>query len=50
MINMRFEAFNLANHPNFNNPSTSVSSTTTFGRITSVQDPRILQAAAKLTF
>jgi hypothetical protein len=48
-LNLRFEAFNLANHPNFNAPSTSVTATT-FGKIQSAQDPRILQAAAKLTF
>ena len=48
-LNLRFEAFNLSNHPNFNAPSTSVSGST-FGRITTVQEPRILQAAAKLTF
>jgi hypothetical protein len=48
-LNLRFEAFNLTNHPNFNNPTTSLASSN-FGRITSAQDPRIMQAAAKLTF
>jgi hypothetical protein len=48
-LEARFEAFNALNHPNFNGPSASISSTT-FGKITSAQDPRILQAAMKLSF
>jgi len=45
----RAEAFNLLNHPNFNGPVANVSSST-FGRIQTARDPRILQASMKLTF
>jgi hypothetical protein len=48
-LEMRVEAFNLLNHPNFNAPQASLSATS-FGQITTAMDPRILQAAAKLTF
>ena len=46
----RFEAFNVFNNVRFNNPGVGVSSTATFGNITSAQDPRILQLAMKVTF
>jgi hypothetical protein len=46
---LRFEAFNLANHANFSNPdNTFVDST--FGVIQGDAGPRILQFAAKLQF
>ncbi|HWC16439.1 MAG TPA: hypothetical protein VG498_05470, partial [Terriglobales bacterium] len=45
----RAEAFNLLNHPNFNGPNGIVSSSS-FGRILTARDPRILQASLKLTF
>ena len=45
----RGEAFNVLNHPNFNAPGANISSST-FGRILSARDPRILQASLKLTF
>ena len=41
-LEFRFEAFNLFNRVNLNNPTTTRSSTL-FGRITSAGDPRILQ-------
>ena len=43
------EAFNLLNHPNFNAFTTTLNSST-FGQATGAQDPRIFQAAAKITF
>jgi hypothetical protein len=52
---IRFEAFNALNHPNWNNPTLSLSSST-FGRITSTAGPgnnsglRQLQLAAKYQF
>ncbi len=48
-IQPRAEAFNVLNHPNFNGPGANISSST-FGRILSARDPRILQASLKLTF
>jgi len=42
-------AFNVLNHTEFANPSTSVTSTT-FAQVSSTADPRILQLAARLTF
>jgi hypothetical protein len=45
----RFEAFNSLNRVNFNNPNTSQNNVN-FMRITSAQDPRILQFALRITF
>lgn len=52
---LRFECFNVPNHPNFSNPASASLNSTTFGKITSTQtgtagNPRIFQAAAKFTF
>jgi hypothetical protein len=48
-IDIRAEAFNVFNHARFNNPNTSLTSTT-FGKITTAMDPRIMQFALKYTF
>ena len=48
-LQFRAEAFNIENRPNFQNPSSSVSSGT-YGRITAANDPRVLQFALKLFF
>ena len=50
-INTQFRAefFNAFNNVNFSGPSSSLSSSS-FGRITSAGDPRILQLALKLMF
>jgi hypothetical protein len=46
----RWEAFNVLNHARFNNPGTALNTGNTFGVISSAQDPRIMQAALKVTF
>ncbi len=48
-LEARGEAFNVINHTNFGNPTTTLSSST-FGRILSANDPRIFQFAMKLIF
>ena len=48
-LDIRFEAFNSLNHPNWNNPTLNWSSST-FGRIPSSRGMRQLQLAAKYVF
>ena len=48
-LQFRFDVFNMLNHPNFNLPS-RIFGSSTFGTITSAQDPRELQFALKLMF
>jgi hypothetical protein len=48
-LEARGEAFNMMNHTNPNNPTTTLTSTT-FGQILSAQDPRIVQLAMKVIF
>jgi hypothetical protein len=49
-VQFRAEFFNLFNTVNFNNPGTNVSSSSSFGRITAAQDPRIMQFGLKFVF
>jgi hypothetical protein len=47
---LRFEAFNTTNHPNFGLPATSLANKTTFGTITGAGSMRILQLGLKYVF
>ena len=49
-VDLRVEAFNVTNHPNMNAPSVSNPTSSSFGRITTAQDPRIMQGAFKVIF
>jgi hypothetical protein len=50
VFTVRAEAFNVTNTTHFANPGTTLSTTSTFGVITSSGNPRILQLAAKYVF
>ena len=47
---LRFEAFNVSNHANFDNPNSTLTSGANFLKITSAADPRILQLGLRMTF
>jgi hypothetical protein len=46
----RIEAFNALNTVHFSQPGTNLSSASTFGKITSAGDPRILQLSGRIQF
>jgi hypothetical protein len=46
---LRGEAFNVMNHTNWGNPTTTATSSS-FGQVLSTRDPRILQVAGKFNF
>jgi hypothetical protein len=49
-LEVRGEAFNLTNSLRLNNPGITLSTPSTFGRVLSAMDPRIMQLALKYTF
>ena len=52
-LDLRVEAFNVLNHPSFNNPGSGnlkINNTKTFGVITGASSPRIFQGAVKFIF
>ena len=49
-LDLRIEAFNVLNHPNFSNPSATVSSSSSFGYSQGASSPRIFQGAVKVSF
>jgi hypothetical protein len=49
-VQFRAEFFNLPNHPNFISPRTDNLTSGTYGRLTSAEDPRILQFGLKWQF
>ena len=49
-LQFRAEFFNLPNHANFDSPRTDNLTSGTYGRLTSAQDPRILQFGLKYQF
>jgi len=49
VLELRFEAFNVFNHAQFQGPDGSIDSST-FGIISSAHDPRIMQIAARFRF
>jgi hypothetical protein len=48
-LHFRAEFFNVLNHANFNNPNATVNAST-FGRILSAADPRIIQFGLKFVY
>jgi hypothetical protein len=48
-VQLRFDAFNLPNRPNFSDPNATVTSPA-FGRIQGAGSGRVLQASAKYVF
>lgn len=49
-LQFRAEYFNVLNHTNFMMPASTLSNSSTFGRITTANDPRIAQLSLKLAF
>jgi hypothetical protein len=47
-LNLRVEAFNVWNHPQFGQPEGDAGAGTNFGRISSTRAPRVIQVALKV--
>lgn len=50
VFQLRGEAFNIANHTNWQGVGTVATTQSSFGQVTSARDARILQVAGKITF
>jgi len=49
-LNLRADMFNMVNHANWGNPGTSITTSSTFGVISSFGSPRYIQMSAKVFF
>jgi hypothetical protein len=49
-LEFRASFYNLPNHANLNNPDTTQLNTTTFGKITSVSAPRVIELGLRFAF
>ena len=49
-LEFRASFYNLFNHANLNNPDTTQLNATTFGKITSVSAPRVIELGCALRF
>ena len=49
-IELRFEAFNVPNHPNYLAPATDVRQLATFGKVTAARTMREMQFGVKYNF
>jgi hypothetical protein len=49
-LEFRFDAFNILNHANLNNPAANLGSLTSFGKITGTSSARVLQLALRYQF
>jgi hypothetical protein len=49
-LQFRLETFNLFNRVNYNNPNSTVSAGSNFGKLLTAQDPRVIQLGLKMIF
>ena len=49
-LELRGSFYNLFNHANLNNPDTTQLNTTTFGKITAVSAPRVIELGLRFAF
>jgi hypothetical protein len=49
-LDLRLEAFNVLNHPNFSTPATNLNTLSTFGEVSASNAARVFQGGVKLSF
>jgi hypothetical protein len=49
-VQFRAEAFNVFNRVNYNNPNSTITALTNFGKILGAGDPRVIQFGLKFIF